>query len=446
MTTFNLESNFSNIKGTGYKSGVHGNVVDLFPGSSLDTNIWTVNNPDDITATVSSGVLNLATDGGTTHWGAGVISGQYSKVTGQSFYFRVRVPTGTAVGPNIVLTSVTNPSFSNSMGTGVYFRTSDNKLYLREDDEFDVGGTYSWSLDTWYDIEIKVLASTIEVYVDGNLIGTRTISYSTFYIYMAPQGTSTDELDCYWVKDSEVDSEVLINDASALLQDAGSGKAWDNSTAADTDTGSPTIKYQYADYAADQTWATAALVEANASWNGSWLTLAQLQAVSDTGLRYRYLKAQITPSAVTDTYDSYSCDDYTVDVTPPGVPTLTKSKSIGNNNYTMIWTEPVDADFANCELRRSIDESNLYLGNVDGIPTWQSAPTAYFTFADGDISAGWLQSNYTDEVVVGTNINYYVRSVDLTGNKSAWVMFVLESGGGGPVRAIIPTDKRLVLP
>jgi len=397
-TTFNAEANFTNIEGTGYKSGVHSQVVDLFPGSSLDSNIWTVTGSSGATVTVSSGVMNISSDGTVLNWKTGIISNKYTKVTGQSFYFRVRIPTGTAVGPNVTITDSAAPSFdTNDLGTGIYFRTSDNKLYLREDETFANGGVYSWSLDTWYDVEIKILASTVEVYVD--------------------------------------DSYTLVNDSGETFHDAGAGKAWDNSTAADTDTGSPTIRYQYADYAADQSWSTAAAVEAGASWNGSWLTLAQLQAASDTEKRYRYLKVQLTQSAVTDTYDSYACDDYTAETTPPGVPTGTKTVIFDTDNYPLIWAEPADADYDHCELRRDIGGTTYYLNSVANIPTWQTSAGTPFKFADGiAVLGGWLQSNYVDEDVVGTP-TYYVRSVDEIGNASAWTIFDIQTAGGAQLGA-----------
>ena len=436
-TTFNAEANFTNIEGTGYKSGVHSQVVDLFPGSSLDSNIWTVTGSSGATVTVSSGVMNISSDGTVLNqWKTGIISNKYTKVTGQSFYFRVRIPTGTAAGPNVTITDSAAPSYdTNDLGTGIYFRTVDNKLYLREDQTFANGGVYSWSLDTWYDVEIKILASTVEVYVDGNLIGTRTISYSNFYLYINSYGGATDEIDTYWVKDSEVDSYTLVNDSGETFHDAGAGKAWDNSTAADTDTGSPTIRYQYADYAADQSWSTAAAVEAGASWNGSWLTLAQLQAASDTEKRYRYLKVQLTQSAVTDTYDSYACDDYTAETTPPGVPTGTKTVIFDTDNYPLIWAEPADADYDHCELRRDIGGTTYYLNSVANIPTWQTSAGTPFKFADGiAVLGGWLQSNYVDEDVVGTP-TYYVRSVDEIGNASAWTIFDIQTAGGAQLGA-----------
>jgi hypothetical protein len=226
--------------------------------------------------------------------------------------------------------------------------------------------------------------------------------------------------------------DVLIHDASATLQDAGSGLAWDNSTAARTVTGSPTVKFQYADYATDQSFADAAAVEAEASWNGSWLTLAELQAVSGTNCRYRYLKSRITPTTAGDSFDDYSCDTYATDTTPPDVPTTTKFSLFETDNYAMIWVEPDDADFSHCELRRDVDGTTYYLTkNGYGLPEWATSGT-FLTFADADSFSDLSVSNFIDEDISGDSISYYVRSVDETGNASAWTLFTAGEGPDAP--------------
>jgi hypothetical protein len=95
---------------------------------------------------------------------------------------------------------------------------------------------------------------------------------------------------------------ALVHDAGQIPQDSGLGNQWDNSTAAHTLTGSPTVAYNYADYSADQGW-TAAQANANASWSAD-KTLAELQAVADTGLRYRYLRVKVAGDSG-DTFDEF---------------------------------------------------------------------------------------------------------------------------------------------
>jgi hypothetical protein len=98
-------------------------------------------------------------------------------------------------------------------------------------------------------------------------------------------------------------AQALIHDASQTYMDAGADETWDNSSASVTTTGSPSITYNYADYASDQSW-TAAQADSNASWSANE-TLAQLRAVPDTELRYRYFRVNISGDAV-DSLDSFS--------------------------------------------------------------------------------------------------------------------------------------------
>jgi hypothetical protein len=191
-----------------------------------------------------------------------------------------------------------------------------------------------------------------------------------------------------------------------------------------TATGTPGIKYQYADYAAAQAWATAAEVEAAATWNGSWLTQAELRLIADTDLRYRYLKIQLMAGSG-ESFDELSTDAYTVDVTPPDVPASTFFALFETDNFALIWREPLDADFSHCELRRDIDETTEYLDVVVSMPEWTESSANPFEFADGDLTKDSPFSNYIDEDVTGTDIAYFVRSVDGYGNASAWTPFTI---------------------
>lgn len=212
----------------------------------------------------------------------------------------------------------------------------------------------------------------------------------------------------------------LIHDAGQTSLDAGANQSWDYSEFSQTS--ALTATYQYASYATDQGWSTAAEVDANASWNGSWLTLAQLQLVSNDDNRYLYLKCKIVKNSGSY-YTSLTGTVYQVDVTPPAAPSSVKSAVLDSNNYALNWTEPADADYSHCELKRIIDGTTTYLNSVAGVATWQEAAGTLFQFIDGDASAGWQQSNYLDEGVSGTAIQHYVRSVDTNSNASGWTAF-----------------------
>jgi len=122
-------------------------------------------------------------------------------------------------------------------------------------------------------------------------------------------------------------------------------------------------------------------------------------------------------------------DDYSVDVTPPDAPSSTKYSKFETNNYALIWGDPADADFSHCELKRVIDTVTTYLvKDGSNLPAWASSGTEW-TFAENDATKDTSWSNYIDESVSGTTIAYYVRSLDLTGNGSAWTLFSLGSLG-----------------
>jgi hypothetical protein len=93
------------------------------------------------------------------------------------------------------------------------------------------------------------------------------------------------------------------------------------STAAATVTGSPTIEYQYEQRTADPAGADAATADGNITWNGSWLSEAQLQAIADSSTdEHLAIKIRMTPSADTDSFDAFSVDTAAADVAGPSAP------------------------------------------------------------------------------------------------------------------------------
>jgi hypothetical protein len=113
------------------------------------------------------------------------------------------------------------------------------------------------------------------------------------------------------------DGEVLVHtpDDYALVSDTGYG--WDKPTIDDTVIDALTAEYKLAEYATQQTFSDVQDVNANASWNGSWLTKAALQSLANTENRYIYLKAKLTPDNNLSDYSSFSVEQYKTDFTPP---------------------------------------------------------------------------------------------------------------------------------
>jgi hypothetical protein len=213
-----------------------------------------------------------------------------------------------------------------------------------------------------------------------------------------------------------------IHDSGQTYMDAGELKSWDFSTVANTLTGTPTITYQYA----TNNTGTPPTYPGDYS---SALTIGQLAAETDNDDRYMWITASID-GVVTDSFDQFSMDTYSMDVTPPGVATALSFKRIGTNNYSAAWTDPVDVDFSHCELRRDLAGVTKLLGKTDSLPAWEDAPGTFWTFAEGDVTKDSQFSNYTDEDVAAGNVAYYVRSVDTNDNKSAWTLIPSQAGGG----------------
>jgi len=321
------------------------------------------------------------------------------------------------------------------------------------------------SEDTWYEIQFTYGATNgATLSVDG--VSKDTEAYtSALYDFNAPlkilsagnTASSTEfngaicdvrfypeEKPATYAPDTDYynpSGEALIHDAGETYQDSALTQAWDNSTAEANTSFGTTAVYQYADYATDQSFADAAEVEAGATWNGTWLTLAELKIEMDTGNRYRYFKTKIIQVHVDGTFDDFSCDSYDADVTPPNVPTTTKFALFETDNYVMIWVDPDDSDFSHCELRAVIDTVDTFLAkNGLSLPEWQASPSTYWTFAEDDITKDSVVSNWVYEDLVGTDVMLYVRSVDTNGNKSAWEAFTPGSGGDAPT----PPDLAVV--
>jgi hypothetical protein len=161
----------------------------------------------------------------------------------------------------------------------------------------------------------------LEIYTDtAGDPDSGTLVSSTSGLSLTAAGTQTLRL----AQTGLASPEFLVceDKASDLWTlDATASYYHDMSTAAATVTGSPTIEYQYEQRTADPAGADAATANGNITWNGSWLSEAQLQAVADSLTdEHLALKVRMTPSAGTDSFDAFSIDTAAADVTGPSAP------------------------------------------------------------------------------------------------------------------------------
>ena len=122
----------------------------------------------------------------------------------------------------------------------------------------------------------------------------------------------------------------------------------------------------------------------------------RVRAINTVGARSSSISDQISVSG---------------DTTPPGVPT---GLSVSADNHLIIisWTNPTDSDFLHVEIKSA---SQNIEGNATTIAKVDSE-----SYADGPFS-------------VGTTRYYWIRSVDRSGNASAWV------AAGGDTTVVLET-------
>jgi hypothetical protein len=283
----------------------------------------------------------------------------------------------------------------------------------------------------------------------------------------------------------------LVNDSGQLYMDAGLAFDWDNDTFEETTSGTVTVEYQYADYADLQSWATANDVNDNADWSGSWLSIAQLQAIPNTSKRYRYLKIRITNyGSVT----AIEAEKHATDVTPPTGVSGLANIALGTTVFDLITTCDngtdtggslfagtnfeievdgvsyfqhddgsflADETFANLLLKGESEEHIIvYALEYEEIPTrfrlnsWDNAQNVargdWHTFnevVDPDYILSSAGGNYDDTNLITANVKLAVEyGVDETGtyDNATNPNYVLSSQGGNYVDTnLIPENVKL---
>ncbi len=168
----------------------------------------------------------------------------------------------------------------------------------------------------------------------------------------------------------------LVNDTDKLYLSASPGYEWNNASFSHTITASD-VHYQYADYAEAQDWITAADVNANAAWNGTWLTLAQLKAEANTNKPFRYLKVRVLDYG---SYTSLEADKIKTDLTPPTGVSGVANIALGTTAFDLVTTCDNGTDTGGSGFAGTNFEIE-----VNGV--------SYFQQSDGSFSASEIFGN-----------------------------------------------------
>lgn len=206
---------------------------------------------------------------------------------------------------------------------------------------------------------------------------------------------------------------VQVKASSTLYLDAGNLQSFDWSEWAKTLTSGTTCRARY--YWSDNSGDTPSY--------GSWMSwddfIAQTNTTSDK--RYIWLQLELTNSSGQASLDDVSYSIFALETTPPATPSSTETSTPQGKAYTLVnWTQPADADFDHCELRRTKSGSYEYLANSSGSQAWQASPTTYWKIREGTGGAGISPaSSFLDESITSVTA-YAVRSVDALNNASAW--------------------------
>jgi len=288
---------------------------------------WTDGNTSNGTMSIVSGKLRAATNTNNSAWDA--ITGPYSKLTGcvsgdftLEFFIDISGASATQyAGGQLDFVVDTNNrvglrliDYQGATGKTIDIYKKVSGSSTTEYSETDIGSdtayikiqrtgnswAYSYKLTAGASWTLMVTSTAAIGSAPDLLLGANNSSSGTAIYAEFDDITFTDGFG--------LTAKALIHDASQTYMDAGADQNWDNSTAAETTTGSPTVTYNYADYTSDQSW-TAAQADSNASWSSN-LTEAQLQAVTDTEKRCRYFRANITGDSG-DTLDAFAIDAVT---------------------------------------------------------------------------------------------------------------------------------------
>lgn len=122
---------------------------------------------------------------------------------------------------------------------------------------------------------------------------------------------------------------------------------------------------------------------------------------------------------------------------PPQPPSSVRYVLVEDGAYVLFWQEPSDEDFSHCEISRTLGGATTqYLANASGVPTWQASdPSVWFKFSDGTFASGTMPTpSFVDTGVTGA-VEYFVRSVDTSENKSEWTTIVRSARPQAPAVA-----------
>lgn len=203
-----------------------------------------------------------------------------------------------------------------------------------------------------------------------------------------------------------------VCDNAAQTINAGSLQAFDKATFGVTTTGSPTLAFRTSDQDADGA----------PSWSAS-KTLAQLQAEANSGKQFMAIEVTASNNGASYQFDQLTVDTYNLDVTPPGVHSIDWVSSLSEGaGFAAKITEPTDADYSHCEAEVQLNggawqaiDSAFGLGGT-GYMRFKTATTS--PQPAGQINqASFARWGYTE----GDVVRVRVRSVDGSGNASAWV-------------------------
>jgi hypothetical protein len=262
---------------------------------------------------------------------------------------------------------------------------------------------YGVSLAAYYTTSAAATlnGSIDEVYVWDTAIATSASYAAVTALYNSGAGTFYDYYGVF-----------TVHDASADDIDLGESTGIDPSTATKTHTADAVITVE---------WAHNNTGETPESYDSySWAEFLAADASPD---RYHWFRLSLSHLA-TSSFTAFTLDTYSADTTPPAAPTATKYVIFDTDNFALNWDEPADEDFDHCELKRIADATTTYLGNNAGVVAWEASPGTYWQLRDGAGGAGITpHSAFVDETVTAASVAYYVRSVDATGNASAWALF-----------------------
>lgn len=314
--TLTADNQFTAVSGCAVSGGSVGltDVIDNFNDNSFDTSIW---NKVDPATNITEQNQRIEIDRSSAVWNvAGVIrKAAITRAAGTSFRLKFYVP---AVQEPFILIgfnrSATVLDWDDPNSFALAYLAADNGFYVYGSDAgAGTDTTYNGVPGNWYTARVAFKAAGFKVYVqsdDDANYATETLVYesssdtnTTWYAYFQQYSGDGYYDDAALVYDTGIAS---VHDAGETYIDAGDGQSLDFSTFSVSSTGSPTLRFRY-DSSADS---------GHSPSYGSWLTLAQLQAESNTDHRYLWLQVEIDGDP-DDTLDEITVDTYSTDASAP---------------------------------------------------------------------------------------------------------------------------------